>query len=122
MNKITKKEFIKALYDNLSVLICSTGYTQRFLGINEVDQAIQKSIIDNTKIKDRARRVVKINDSKIIFTNNSYLSVKGDTFNHYNYYKSLNKDNQQFLIQHNRVFDEFENEYFNYYVIYLILN
>lgn len=122
MKKITKKEFTKALSENLSVLICSTGYTQRFLDINEVEQAIQKSIIDNTKIKDRARGVVKFNDSKIIFTNNSYLSVKGDTFNHYNYYKSLNKDNQQFLIQQNTVFDEFENKYFNYYVIYLILN
>ena len=122
MKKITKKEFTKTLSKNLSCLICSTGYTHRFLDINGVEQATQKAIIDITKIKERARRVVKFNDSKIIFSNNSYLSVKGDNFNHYNYYKSLNKDNQQFLIQHNRVFDEFENEYFNYYVIYLILN
>ena len=121
MEKITKNEFTNILSKNLSVLMCSTGYTQRFLDINEVESAIQKSIIDNTKIKDRARGVIKFNDSKIIFTNNSYLGIKSNKYNYYSYYKTLNKDNQQFLIQHNRVFDEFENEYFNYYVIYLIL-
>lgn len=122
MEKITKKEFTQALSENLSILASATGYNQRFLDINAVDLAIQQSQIDISMIKNRIRRVVKFNDSKIIFTNNSFLSVKGDNFNHYNYYKSLNKDNQQFLIQHNKVFDEFENVYFNYYVIYLILN
>lgn len=113
MNTITKKSFIEVLTNNKSCFVDSVFRWD--------DEKITKALnrIKPEQIEKAEKRTVKEKHSNyIVFSNGSRLD-----FNQYGekiYIEYINIYGALFIIQKTIVFDDFDNEYHNNYIVYAI--